>query len=68
MRPHKLNKETLPGFGEKNVCIVQKKHVSLYPANTRRRPSVGQRWASVVDGGLALAQHPKQCLVFAGYS
>ena len=24
MRPHKLNKKTLPGFVEKNVCKVQK--------------------------------------------
>ena len=57
MRPHKLNKKTLPGFVEKNVCKVQKKHISLHPANTRRRPLLGQRWANVVDGGLALAQH-----------
>ena len=32
MRPHKLNKKTLPGFVEKNVCKVQKKHISLHPA------------------------------------
>ena len=57
MRPHKLNKKTLPGFVEKNVCIVQKKHISLHPANTRRRSPLGQRWANVVDGGPALAQH-----------
>ena len=57
MRPHKLNKTTLPGFVEKkNMCKVQKKHISLHPANTRRRPSLGQRWASVVDGGPALAR------------
>ena len=57
MRPHKLNKKTLPDFVEKNVCKVQTKHISLHPANTRRRPPLGQRWASVVDGGPALAQH-----------
>ena len=32
----------------------RKKHISLHPANTRRRPPLGQRWASVVDGGPAL--------------
>ena len=57
MRPHKLNKKTLPGFVEKNVYKVQKNHISLHLANTRRRPPLGQRWASVLDGGPALAQH-----------
>ena len=58
MRPHKLNKKTLPGFVEtKCVQSAKKKHISLHPANTRRRPSLGQRWANVVDGGPALAQH-----------
>ena len=49
MRPHKLNKKTLPGFVEKNVCKVQKKHISLHPANTRRRPSSGQTLAQHRD-------------------
>ena len=57
MRPHKLSKKTLPGFVEKKLCKVQKNHISLLPANTRRRPPLGQRWAKVVDGGPALAQH-----------
>ena len=58
MRPHKLNKKTLPGFvGKKCVQSAKKKHISLHQANTRRRPPLGQRWANVVDGGPALAQH-----------
>ena len=35
----------------------KKQHISLYPANERHRPVLGQRWASVVDGGTAPAQH-----------
>ena len=66
MRPHKLNKKTLPGFVEKNVRKVQKKHISLHPANTRRRPPLGQRWANVVDGGPALAQHRDNVLCLLG--
>ena len=57
MRPHKLNKKTLPGFVEKKCAQSAKKNISLHPANTRRRPPLGQRWASVVDSGPALAQH-----------
>ena len=58
MRPHKLNKKTLPGFVEKKMCAkCKKKHISLHPVNTRRRPPLGQRWANVVDGAPALAQH-----------
>ena len=58
MRPHKLNKKTLPGFVEKKcVQSAKKTHISLHPANMRRRPPLGQRWANVVDSGPALAQH-----------
>ena len=38
--------------GKKNMCKVQKKHISLHPANTRRRPSLGQRWASATHSGV----------------
>ena len=54
MRPQ-IKQENI--FVEQNVCKVQKKHISLYPANERHRPVLGQRWASVVDGGPAPAQH-----------
>ena len=59
MRPHKLNRKTLPGFVEQKCVHSAKKqqHISLHPANTRRRPPLGQRWANVVDGGPALAQN-----------
>ena len=50
-------KEHYPVLWKKNVCKVQKKQISLHPANTRRRPPLGQRWANVGDGGPALAQH-----------
>ena len=57
MRPHKINKKTLSGFVEKKCVQSAKKNISLHPANTRRRPPLGQRWANVVDGGSAPAQH-----------
>ena len=47
--------------------VVQNVAVKAFPANTRRCPDVGQRWASVVDGGLALAQHRDIISCLLGY-
>ena len=57
MRPHKLNKKTLPGFVKKNVCKVQIKTYKPAPSKHETASPVGQRWANVVDGGPAPAQH-----------
>ena len=51
-----IKQENITRFCGEKMCAKCKKNIS-HPANTRRRPPLGQRWASVVDGGPALAQH-----------
>ena len=63
-----IKQENITRFCGKKCVQSAKKHISLHPANTRRRPPLGQRWTNVVDGGPALAQHMGQRPVFAGYS
>ena len=57
MRPHKLNKKTLPGFVETKCVQSAKKTYKPAPSKHETPYSLGQRWANVVDGGPALAQH-----------
>ena len=53
-----IKQENITRFcGKKCVQSAKEKHISLHPANTRGRPPLGQRWASVLDNGPALAQH-----------
>ena len=53
-----IKQENITRFcGKKCVQSAKKQHINLLPANTRRRPPLGQRWANVVDGGPVLAQH-----------
>ena len=52
-----------------SLVLMKVVQANDYPANTRRSPALGQRWASVLDGGPALAQHRENvsCLLGIDY-
>ena len=67
MRPQQIKQENITRFCGKQICAkCKKKHISIYPANTRRCPALGKRWASFVDGGPAPTQHRDNVLCLLG--